>query len=142
MIDGLHRRMTHFLALAAAGGCLVLRLLAVMLPETDIHVALNIGDVGQNVVDHAHLDGPTEEIQLADGGLFDGSLAANLEADALAAAEWIKESLGIGLEFALVVKMHHELAGGVGGCIGKWIAHVELFGIVGHEPVDETEAYG
>ena len=142
MIDGLHRRMTHFLALAAAGGRLVLRLLAVMLPETDIHVALNVGDVGQNVVDHAHLDGPTEEIQLADGGLFDGSLAANLEADALAAAERIEEPLGIGLEFALVVKMHHKLAGGVGGCIGKWIAHVELFGIVGHEPVDETEAHG
>lgn len=79
---------------------------------------------------------------MADGGLFDGGLAANLEADALTAAERIEESLGIGLEFALVVEMHHELAGGVGCCIGQWIAHVELFGIVGHEPVDKTEAYG
>ena len=62
MIDGLHRRMTHLLALAAPRRRFDFGLLTVVLPETNIHVALNVGDVFQNIVDDSLLDGPTEEI--------------------------------------------------------------------------------
>ena len=136
MVDRFHRRMTHLLALPAARRCLHLRLLAIVLPETDIHITLNVGDVLQNIVDHPLLNGPTEKIQLAHCRLIYRRLAADLEADALPATEGIEETLGIGLELAFVVEVHHELA------VLLHIADVELLRIIGHEPVDETETDG
>ena len=73
---------------------------------------------------------------MANGGLFDGRRATDLEADAFTTAERIKETLGIRLEFALIMEMDHELRGILG------IADVELLGIVGDEPVDQTKADG
>ena len=129
VIDRLHRRMTHLLALTPTGGRLDFGLLTIVLPETNIHVALNIGDVLQNILDDSFLYGPTEEIQLAHSGLLYRCMTANLEADAFATAKRIEEALGIGLEFALVMEVHHELA------ILLRIRDVEFLGIVRDEPV-------
>lgn len=142
VVHGLHRGMAHLLTFAPPRGGFDLRLLAVMFAETDIHILLNVGDVGQNIADHAHLNGPSEEIQLSYGGLVDRRLSTDLEADALTAAEWIKEPLGIGLEFALVMEVDHKLAGSAGGLFDKRVTNIELLGIIGHEPVDESETYG
>ena len=115
MIDRLHGRLAHLLALAATGGCLLFGLLAIMLPETDIHVALNVGDMVGDVVDHLFLNGPPEEVELAHRCLLNGRLTADLEVDSFTATERVKESLAVGLEFALVMEVHHELAR------GRWI---------------------
>ena len=136
MIDGLHRRMAHLLTLTPPRRRFGLWLLAIVLPETDIHITLHIGDVLQNILDDPLLDGPTEEIQLAHRGLLNRCLATNLEADSFAAAKGIKESLRIGLEFALVMEMHHELA------LLMQIRYAEFLGVVCHEPVDESQTDG
>ena len=143
MVHRLHRGMAHLLALPAARRRLRLRLLAIMLLETNIHIALNIGDVCQNISDHAHLNRPSEEIELADGCLLYRCLAANLETDALPSAEGIKEPLRIRLEFALVVEMDHKLTYRIRGIriIGQRITNIELLGIVGDEPVYETQTH-
>ena len=148
MVHGLHRGMAHLLTFAPPRGGFDLRLLAVMFAETNIHIPLNVGDVGQNIADHAHLNGPSEEIQLSYSGLVDRGLSADLETDALTTAEWIKESLGIGLEFALVMEVDHKLAGAAAAAAAaaslfdQRITNIELLGIIGHEPVDESETYG
>ena len=140
MVHRLHRRMTHLLTLSPTRRRLCLRLLAVMLLETDIHVLLNIGHMRQNVANNAHLNCPSEEIELTHRRLLNRRLTANLETDPLSSAKGIKEPLGIRLEFALIVEMHHELF--VCSCfIGYRITHVELLGIIGDEPVNEAETY-
>lgn len=90
MVHGFHGGLAHLLALPASGARLDFGVLTVVLPETDIHVALNVGDVVQNILDDALLYRPAEEIQLADGGFIDGLLAANLKTDSFTPAEWIK----------------------------------------------------
>jgi len=55
------------------------------------------------------------------------------ETDALPSAEWIEQTLAVGLEFALVVEIDRKHA------IVAHIGDVVLLGIVCHEPVDETE---
>ena len=136
MIHGFHRGVTHLLALPPTGGSLDFGFLAVMFPETGIHIALHIRDMFQNILDDPFLDGPTEEIQLAHRGFFNRRLAANLETDSFATAEWIKQTLGIRLEFALVMEMYHELAFFVK------ITDIEFLGIIRHEPVNEAETDG
>ena len=134
MVDRFCRRSAHLLAFPAPGARLGLRFLAVMFLEADIHIPLNIGDMIQDILDDALFQGPAKEVQLTHSGLFDGCRTADLETDALATAKRVKETLGIGLEFALVVKMHHELRGLQG------IAYVEFLGIVGDKPVNQTKA--
>jgi len=134
MVDGLHGGMAHFLALAPTRGGLRLGLLTVMLPETDIHIFLNRGEVLQDIGNDSLLNGPTEEIQLAHCCLLNRRLAADLETDSFATAKRIKEALGIRLEFAFVMEVDEELS------VFVEIGYVELLGIVGHEPVYETEA--
>jgi hypothetical protein len=136
MIHRFHRGVTHLLALSPAGGGLDFGFLTIMLPETGIHIALYIHNMFQNILDDSFLDGPTEEIQLAHRGFFNRRLAANLETDSFTTAEWIKQTLGIGLEFALVMEMYHELAFFVE------ITDVEFLGIIRHEPVYEAETDG
>ena len=140
MVDCLHRRMAHLLPLTAPRGSLHLRLLAIMFPETHVHIALNVDRVRQNIADHALLNGPAEEIELAHRRLLDRRLAADLEADALATAKRIEEALRIRLEFTLVMEVDHELTRRRVFCQG--IADVELLGIVRDEPVDQTETHG
>ena len=141
VIHRLHGRLAHFLPLPAPRRCLRLDFLAIMLPETDIHITLNRNDILQDILDHALLNRPAEEIELAHRGLFDGRVAANLEADALSATKRVKEALRIGLELALVMEVHHELTGQT--CvIRKRVADVELLGIVRDEPVNEAETHG
>ena len=126
--------MAHFLALAPTRGCLRLGLLTVMFPETDIHIFLNRGEMFQDIGNDSLLNGPTEEIQLAHCCLLNRRLAADLETDSFATAKRIKEALGIRLEFAFVMEVDEELP------VFMEIGHIELLGIVGHEPVYETEA--
>ena len=142
VVHGLHRGMAHLLTFAPPRGGFNLRLLAVVLAETNIHIPLNVGDVGQNIADHTHLNSPSEEIQLSYSGLVDGRLSTDLEAYALTAAEWIKEPLGIGLEFALVMEVDHKLAGGGTSLLDQRVTNIELLGIIGHEPVYESETHG
>jgi len=139
MVDCLHRRMAHLLPLTASRRRLHLRLLAIMFPETHVHIALNVGRVRQNVADHTLLNGPAEEVELAHRRLLDRRLATDLEADALATAKRIKEALRIRLELTLVMEVDHELTRRRVFCQG--IADVELLGIVRDEPVDEAEAH-
>ena len=82
-----------------------------MFLETHIHITFDIRDMIQDILDNALLECPAEEVELAHGGLFDRCGAVYLETDPLSATKGIKEPLGIGLEFALVVEVHHELAG-------------------------------
>lgn len=142
MIDGLHGGLTHLLALAATRRRLLFGLLAVMLPETDIHIALNVGNMVGDVANHLFLNGPPEEVKLADGGLLNGRLTAHLEVDAFATTERVKETLTVGLEFALVMEMHHELARGGRVTLHQGITDVELLGVVRDKPVNQTEADG
>ena len=139
MVDRLHRRMAHLLPLAPPRGRLHLRLLAIMFPETHVHIALNVGRVRQNIADDALLNGPAEEVELAHRRLLDRRLAANLEADALATTKRIEEALRIRLELTLVMEVDHELTRRRVFCQG--IADIELLGIVRDEPVDEAEAH-
>lgn len=136
MIDGLHGRGTHLLALAAARRGLFGGRLAVMLPETRIHIALNVYSILQNVVNDSFLECPPEEIQLAHCGLLDRGLPADLERDAFAATEGVKETLAIRLEFALVLEVDNELF------VIEEVAHVELLGVVRNEPLDNAETHG
>ena len=141
MVDRLHRRMTHLLALPATRRRLGLRLLAIVLLETNIHITLNVSHVRNDVPDHAHLNRPAEEVELSHGGLLNRRLAADLETDALTATERIEEPLRIRFEFALVVEMNHKLTAGVRRLIGQRITNIELLGIIGDEPVDETQTH-
>ena len=102
--------MAHLLALPPTRWRLRLRLLAIVLFETDIHVLLNIGDVLQNIADDTHLNCPAEEVELTHRRLIYRCLAANLEADALPSAERVKQPFRIRLELAFIVEMYHELA--------------------------------
>ena len=136
MCDGLHRRLRHLLALPATRRRLGLGFLAVMLPEARIHVGLNRRCVLENVVHDSLLDRPPEEVQLTYGGLLNRRLTADLEADALAAAEGVKETLGVRLELALVVKVHHELP------TLQLITYIELLAVVRYEPIDEAQRDG
>ena len=133
MIHRLHGRLTHLLALAPSRRRRRLRILAVMLAKARVHIRLDRLLICENVVEHPLLDRPTEEIQLADRGLLNWRVAADLEANAITAAEGIEQPLRIGLELALIMKVDHELA------VVHRIGHVELLGIVRHEPVDQTE---
>ncbi len=67
-------------------------------------------------------------------------MALNLEPDAFATAEWVEQSLAVCFELSLVMEMHHELT--LYTFHEERVAHVELLGIIGHEPVDESEADG
>ena len=118
MVHRLHRGMAHLLALPSARRRLRLRLLAIVLLETDIHVLLNVGDVLQDIPDNAHLNRPSEEVELAHRRLIYRCLSTDLEADALTTAERIKQPFRIRLEFAFIVEMYHELSGRVRSFIG------------------------
>ena len=136
MIDGLHCGMTHLLSLAASRTRFGLGLLTVMFPETDVHILFNLGKMFQNICYDAFLNGPTEEIQLAHCRLLNGRVSADLKTDPLPPTERIKESLGIRLEFAFVMEMDEELT------LFLYVGHVELLGIVGYKPVNETKTDG
>ncbi len=133
-----HGRLGHLLALAAPRVRLRLRLLAIMLPEAGIHVALNVSGVRQNVVHHPLLQRPPEEVQLAHRRLLNRGMPADLECDAFTATEWIKQTLGIGLQLTFILEMNHERAGSITLWLVDRIRHVELFGVVRDKPVDET----
>lgn len=136
MVDGLHGGGAHLLSFPATRRGLFSGRFAVMLPETRIHIALNVGGVLQNVVNYSFLECPPEEIQLAHGGLIDRWLPADLERDAFAATEGIEETLAIRLEFALVLEMDYELL------VVEEVAHIELLGVVRDEPLDDAETHG
>ena len=104
-----------------------------MLLETHIHITLNIRDMIQDILDDALFKCPAEEIELPHGGLFYGRRTTNLEADSLTTTERVEETLRIGLEFALVMEVDHELGG------FQWVADVEFLGIIRNEPIDQAE---
>lgn len=133
--------MTHFLALATTRGRFGFGFLAVMFPVAGIHIAFDIGGVFNDVGHHTFLQGPAEEVELTDSGLLNGWLTAHLKTDALTTAEGIKQSLGVRLEFAFVVKVHQKLTGRHIWCLDQWVCHVELFGVVRDKPVDQTQTY-
>jgi hypothetical protein len=136
MIDGLHGGGAHLLALAAARWSLFGSRLAIMLPEARIHIDFDVGRVLQNVVNNSFLECPPEEIQLADSGLLDRGLAADLERDAFATTEGVEEALAVRLELAFVLEVDDELL------IIEKIADIELLGVVRDEPLDNTETHG
>jgi len=133
MVHRLHSRLAHLLALPASCCRSALRVLTVMLAEARVHVRLNRLLIQQDIAENTFLDRPTEEIQLADRSLLNRIVTTNLKTDTVAAAEWVKESFGIRLELALIMEVNHELA------VVHRIGHIELLGIVRHEPVNKTE---
>ncbi len=106
-----------------------------MLPEARIHIRLNGRGIGQNVGQDTLLNRPPEEVQLAHGGLLNGGGAGNDEADPIAAAEGVEQLLAVGLELALVLEVDDELA------LLQRIGHIELLGVVGHEPLNHAETH-
>lgn len=136
VIDRLHRRGAHLLAFAAARRGLFGGRLAVMLPETCIHIALNVGSVLENVGNDSFLECPPEEVQLTHSGFLDRRLSADLKRDAFTATEGIKETLAVGLEFTLVLEVHNELF------VIEEVTDIELFGVVRDEPLDNAETHG
>ncbi len=133
MTDRLHGRGAHLLALAAARGGLGLGLLTVVLPETRIHIALNIGSVLQNVANNSFLKRPPEEVQLTHSGLLNLGLSVNLERNPLTAAERVKQTLAVGLQLTLVLEVNNELLA------VQEVGHIELLGVVGDEPLYHAE---
>ena len=133
MTDRLHGRRAHLLALATPRRRFCLGLLTVVLPEARIHVMLNCGSILKDVGHHALLDRPPEEVELTNSGLLDLGLSVDLERNALTTTERIKQPLAIRLEFALILEMDNELF------VIEEVGHIELFGIVGDEPLDDTE---
>lgn len=136
MIYELHRGSAHLFASSAAGRGLGLRLLTIVLPEAGIHIVLNRGGVLENVGENSFLDCPPEEVQLAHRGLLNRRRAGRLEADPVATAERVKQTFGVGLEFAFVLEMDDELL-----AIQR-VADIELLGVVGDEPFYHAEADG
>ncbi len=91
--------------------------------------------IRQHKLQNVLLDEPPEEVQLADSG--DERLhTARLKHDAFTTAERIKQSLRVRIQFALVVEIDKEMLAGMGE------RGVRLFGIVGDEIVDQTQADG
>jgi len=132
-IDRLGCGGRHLLALAATRGGLGVGLLAVMLPETRIHIRLNGGGVGQDVGQNTLLNRPTEEVELAHGGLLDRRGAGDDKTDPVATAERVEQFLAVGLEFTLVLEVDDELT------VLQQIRDVEFLRIVRHEPLHDAE---
>ena len=104
-----------------------------MLPETRVHVALNISGVFKNVGHHTLLNRPSEKVELTNSGLLNFGLTVNLKRNALTPAKRIKQTLAVRLELTLVLEVDDELFA------VQEVGHVELFGIVGDEPLNHTE---
>ena len=131
--DRLHGGGAHLLTLAPPRRRFCLGLLTVVLPEARVHVVLNSDSVLQNVGHNTLLDGPPEEVELTNSGLLDLGLTVDLERNALTATKWIKQPLAIRLELTLVLEVDNELF------VIEEVGHIELFGIVGDEPLDHAE---
>jgi len=106
-----------------------------MLPETDIHVFLDIFCMCRNIVYDTLLDCPPEKIQLTHSRLLNRGMPADLEANALTTTKGIEEALRICLQLPLVMEMYHKLT------ILVTIADIELLGVIRDEPVNETQTY-
>ncbi len=103
-----------------------------------MHITFHIGSVLENVVDYSLLDRPPEEIELPHSGLLNRCLTAHLEADALAAAEGIKQPLRIRLELTFVVEVYGKGA----RSLGQGVRDIVLLAVVRDEPVDESQTDG
>ena len=100
MIHGFHGGFAHFLAFPTTRRRLLgfdTCSLSVMLSETLIHVALNVGGVFENIPDYTLVDRPSKEIQLSDRCSVDGIFAANLEINPFTSAKRIEHLFRIGL---------------------------------------------
>ncbi len=133
MTDRLHSGGAHLLTLAPPRRRFCLGFLTIVFPEARVHVVLNSGSVLQNVGHHALLDRPPEEVELTNSGLLDLGLSVHLERNALTATERIKQTLAVCFELALVLEVDNELF------VIEEVGHIELFGIIGDEPLDHAE---
>ena len=87
-------------------------------------------DEFQNVL----LNEPPEEVQLAHGS-HEGLHAARLKHDALAAAEGVKQTLAVRIQFTLVVEIDKE------GTTTGLKTGIHLLGVIGHEVIHQTQTH-
>ena len=128
-----HRRGAHLLAFTTPRDRFCFGLLAVVLPETRIHIVLNGRGVLQYVGYNTLLQRPPEEVQLTHSGFLNLGLAVDLERNTLAATERIKQPLTVRFELTLVLEMDDELF------VIQEVGHIELLGIVCDEPLHHAE---
>jgi hypothetical protein len=102
------------------------------LPSIGIHGGLDCYQIVLDVLQNPLFNRPAEEVQLAHRGLKKG-VARDLEHNPLAAAKGVEQLFGICLQLGLVVRVDEELLA------VQNIGRVVLFGVVGHEPVNEAE---
>ncbi len=106
-----------------------------MLLERGIHIFLNGFAILGYMLENLLFNGPPEKVQLTNSGR-DLLVATGLKEDTLPSAKGVKETLGIGIELALVLEIDQELT------VTEEIRGVVLFRIVGDEIVNETETHG
>lgn len=88
--------------------------------------------VFQNVVIDILLNEPTEEVQLTHRR-HERRLTTRLKLNTFPSAEWVKEALGIRIQFTLVVEVHQEVA------ILAGERGVHLLGVIRDKVVDQAQ---
>lgn len=101
---------------------------------TRIHGGLDFGKVHLDIVQHALLKGPTEEVQLSHSCL-EHRITLDLEHDSLTPAEGIEQFFTVCLQLGFVVRIHKELL------VIQDVGNVVLLGIVRDKPVNQAQGY-
>ena len=102
------------------------------LPRAGVHGRLDLHQIHLNIVEHALLQRPPEEVQFPDGGL-EHLVPLDLKHDSLTPAEGIKQFLTVCLQLRLVVRIDEKLL------VVQDIRDIVLLGVVRHKPVNEAQ---
>ena len=106
-----------------------------MLFQRLIHIRLNRLSMLQHVLENLLFDKPAKEVELSHRR-HKGLDAACLKHNTLAATEGVEETLAVGIEFPLVMKVNEKVPAARGkGCI-------HLLGVIRNEIVDESKTDG
>jgi len=103
-----------------------------VLTHLRIHFSLYGCRIEAEIIQNSLLKSPAEEVQLSNS-CEKGRLTGNLEVDSFTTAEGIKEFLAVRLQLTLVIRVDEKLLP------LENIRCVVCLGVVGDEPVNETE---
>jgi len=108
--------------------------LTLYLARVLIHRRFYFGKVHLDIIKNTLFKCPAEKVELSHCGL-EHRKARDLEHDALTPTEGVKQLFAVGLQLRFVVRIDEELLP------IHYIGDVVLLGIVGDEPVNETQRY-